>query len=121
MIQLNRLQVLGSYLDEKAALGNISWQEAAGNIKRSALLNHIGRRTDTGVDICTESFELFPGDRLILMSDGVFGTLDDPKIIIDINDAQSSGKDAAALVIKDVLEQKKPRQDNCSILLLTIE
>lgn len=118
IIQLNREQVLGPILDERAALGLISREEAELNIKRNALINHLGREGMVNCDVCSHPFRMVVGDRLALMSDGVFGTLDDDELTELL---QLPIADASQAVIDAVLAKQKPRQDNCSILLIGME
>jgi len=118
LVQLNREQILGTMLDERAALGIISREEAELNIKRAALINHLGREGLVGCDYCSEPFQLVMGDRLVLMSDGVFGTLSDDELAELL---QLPIEDASQAVIDAVLAKQKPRQDNCSILMIGME
>lgn len=118
LIQLNREQVLGPLLDERAALGVISREEAEMNIRRNALINHLGREGMVECDVCAHPFKLVQGDRLVLMSDGVFGTLNDDELLELL---QRPLEETAEAVIDAVVAKDKPRQDNCSILLIGIE
>lgn len=118
LIQLNREQILGTMLDERAAFGIISREEAELNIRRSALINHLGREGLVGCDFCSEPFQLANGDKLALMSDGVFGTLSDDELCELL---QLPVEDASQAVIDAVLAKEKPRQDNCSILIIAVE
>lgn len=114
LIQLTRDQVLGDALDERAALGALSISEAKSNIRRNSLINCLGSKSSMECDCCPRPFPLMVGDRLALMSDGVFGTLSET----EMQDLLSSPEpDVAQRIIQAVLQKKKPRQDNCSVLL----
>ena len=118
LIQLNREHVFGTALDERAALGVISREEAQLHLERKALTNYLGRQTTLACDVCAKPFTLLPGDKILLMSDGVFGTLDDQQIAQLASLPHPQGAQA---VIDAVIAQNKPRQDNCSILLISID
>ena len=118
LIQLNREHVFGTALDERAALGVITREEAQLHLERKALTNFLGRKTTLLCDICSSPFILLPSDKLLLMSDGVFGTLDDQRIV---ELAMLPHPQSAEAIIEAVIAEKKPKQDNCSILLISIE
>lgn len=118
LIQLNREQKLGVRLDERAALGFISWKQAKNNTERSAIMANLGRRSPIPPDICDRDFPLVPGDRLIQVSDGVCGTLSDRELESCI---AGEWEGAAQRVMKSVLQHQKRHQDNASIVVLEIE
>lgn len=115
LLQLNREQTLGVMLDERAALHFISQEEADNNIRRKALFNHLGLTPPKAPDRNLTPFRLLPGDRLALMTDGVFGTLDLPELHHWL--CAPVGK-AADFTIKAVMAKQKPRQDNCTVLTI---
>lgn len=120
LIQLNREQVLGSMLDERAALGVIDREDADLSYGRNSLVNHLGRKTEVPCDICSRPFELLVNDRIALMSDGVFGTLSD-KRITEIMNAHPKMQDAADAIIAAVMAEDKARQDNCTVMVIGVD
>lgn len=117
LIQLNREQTLGVRLDERAAMGDLSWEQVKDNGKRKALIAHLGKVSGIEPDLCSHPQELVPGDRIILMSDGVFGTLSDDELLPLLSgDLQTCPKS----VIRNVLSRNKAEQDNCSILIIEL-
>lgn len=117
LIQLNREQTLGVRLDERAAMGDLSWGQVKDNGKRKALIAHLGKDSGIEPDLCSHPQELVPGDRIILMSDGVFGTLSDAELLPLLSgDIQICSKS----VIKNVLSRNKAGQDNCSVLVIEL-
>lgn len=118
LLQLTRDQVLGDLLDERAALGLIPTEDAKRNIRRASLVNGLGVNGAIPCDRCVEPFTLLAGDRLALMSDGVFGTLEEEEFssLLALPPDQ-----AAARIIEEVQARKKPRQDNCSIVVISME
>ncbi len=117
LIQLNREQTLGVRLDERAAMGDLTWTQAKENGRRKALIAHLGRESGIDPDICCRPQQLIPGDRIILMSDGVFGTLSDDELLPLLSGEMQN---CAENVIKGVLNKKKEGQDNCSVFIFAL-
>ena len=115
LIQLNREHTLGATLDERAALGYLPEEDALYNTRRAALTNHLGMAAIKTVDRNLHPFKLLPGDRLALMSDGVFNTVSD-----DVMEPLLAG--SFGLAVESVLQRlaaaANPRQDNASLLLI---
>lgn len=118
LILLNREQTLGVLLDESAALGYIPEEEAKENLRRAALTNHLCDTTQKPSDVCHEPFALHSGDKIALMSDGVFGTIGEEEIARCLRLPGAEGADA---IIDAVRLQNKERQDNYSVLVLAFE
>ncbi len=118
LILLNREQTLGIRLDERAALGDLTWSQAKENGRRKALIAHLGRESGVEPDVCCRPQEFVPGDRVILMSDGVFGTLSEDELLPLLSGAMST---CAESVIKAVLDKKKKGQDNCSVFIFEMK
>ena len=118
LIQLSRDQVLGPRLDERAALGFLTRDQAEKNTERKTLMANIGRESALPPDVCAHPFQLVPGDRIIQVSDGVFGTLSDERLEALL---QEDVPDPAEHVIQTVMDEKKAQQDNCSIIILSYE
>lgn len=117
LIQLNREQNLGVLLDERAAMGQIPWEEAHNNLHRDSLTNHV---CEPGEQVCDRNdrpFPLCPGDKIALLSDGVFRTLDEAGISKRIALPGTQGVDA---ICQAVLREGKSPLDNYSVLLLAI-
>lgn len=80
LTQLNREHTYRHILDAKAANGEISRDDALNDPQRNALTSYIGMGRLEEIDRNTSPLELCRGDRILFMSDGVFGTLDDSVI-----------------------------------------
>lgn len=115
LIQLNREQTLGRRLDEAAKLGYIPQEEAQSNLRRAALTNHLCEPEQKPLDRCGKPFALRSGDKLALMSDGVFGTLNEGDIARYL---MHEGTLGASEIIDEIRFRKKNRQDNASVLVL---
>lgn len=115
LIELSREQTLGVMLDERAALGVIPQEVAVGNLHRASLLSHINADKPMLSDLSSAPFALIPGDRLVLMSDGVFGTLPEDEL------TRLMHRPAAADAIIDAIARRNhPRQDNSTVLIADI-
>lgn len=116
LIQLNREQTLGILLDQRAAFGIIP-QEVADNMPhRESLTNHTNAESPMECDLSTP-FRLAPGDKLLLMSDGVFNTLSDDQLIHCL---KRSGKQALNAVMDALRAAHSPKQDNATAILIEV-
>ena len=118
LIQLNREQTLGHKLDERAALGLTLREEAQRNRYRSALVNNLCEREAPPWDSCPRPFVLQTGDRLALMSDGVFKTLTEDEIAQALMLDHAGG---ARALIDAVRACALPRQDNYSAVVIAMD
>lgn len=118
LIQLNREQTLGVLLDENAAMGYIPKEYTRSNF-RDAIENNLCEPEVKRCDIPAAPFSVVPGDRLLLMSDGVPHTLSDREIAQAL---QEMGEDGAAAALgQAVYDKNNPRQDNYTILEIIIQ
>ncbi|MCI8274428.1 MAG: serine/threonine-protein phosphatase [Lachnospiraceae bacterium] len=112
---LNREHVYGSELDERAARGEISLEEARSDPQRHALTSYIGSNPLQKIDRSLYGFPLLAGDKILLMSDGVFGTLSDMEILAE---AEYEAPAMAEALLGRVLSHRKPEQDNFTAVIL---
>ncbi|MGM9590724.1 MAG: PP2C family protein-serine/threonine phosphatase [Faecousia sp.] len=117
LIQLNREQTLGPMLDERAALGIIPEVVASGNRFRASLINHTNMDTPLPCDMNTSPFSLLPGDQILLMSDGVFGTLSDEELLLSLS---LRGEAAVEDVMKRIEAKRNKNQDNSTLVLIEV-
>jgi len=117
LIQLNREHTYGKKLDEMAALGRIPREEARHNIYRKALTNNLTEANDPDWDICARPFRVQAGDKIVLMSDGVFGALDDDMLAGLMSGAADQ---CAHRIIEAVRNRDMPRQDNNSAIVISL-
>lgn len=115
LIQVNREHNYGADLDEQAARGLISVEEARNDPQRHALTSYIGMGELERIDRNIHPLKLKDGDRILLMSDGVFGTLSDEEIVESMS---LSVFEAADDVEKKVLMKNKPHQDNFTVVII---
>jgi protein phosphatase len=115
-IQLNREHVYGAELDAKAAAGDISWTESACDPGRGALTAYLGMGKLELTDYSARPVQLVTGDRILLMSDGVFGALSDE----EISSAMSEETQKSAEILQQkIFEKRLPAQDNFTAVILT--
>jgi serine/threonine protein phosphatase PrpC len=114
IIQLNREHVYSVELDEKAAAGEISWETAAGDSRREALTSYLGIKDLEKIDRCYRPLNLLDGDRILLMSDGVFGVLTDEEILSTM---PHPPQESAMMLQEMVLAKQNPNQDNFTAII----
>lgn len=119
LIQINREHVYARDLDKSASAGVISIDAAYSDTQRNSLTSYVGQEHIEAIDFNIEPITLKTGDMLLLMSDGVFGTLDEEEIIGAVN-VPHLGQ-AAANLENAVLSHKKNTQDNFTATLLRIQ
>ncbi len=114
LILLTRDQNRARWIDTQISLGKLP-EEARSDKKRNALTAYIGMESFTRADRCSQSFSLGPGDRLALMSDGVFGTLTEKEMteVMELPEEQ-----VANTMIKKTLAKRNPYQDNCTVAVV---
>ena len=118
IIQLNREHIYGRELDDMAANGLLSEAEASSDTQRSAITSYLGKTGDLEVDRNINAIPLFSGDKVILMSDGVYGYLPEPELKELLYQKPMK---AAEAIEKAILAKNNPHQDNMTIIVLEIE
>ncbi len=113
LMQLNREHTYKDELDAKAANGEISREAALNNPQRNALTSYIGMGRLEKID--SNSLTLLSGDRILFMTDGVFGTVNDDKICDAMNLPLDQSVDSLESIIKSY---NKTNQDNYTALIL---
>lgn len=115
LFQVNREHNYASELDEKAARCEITVEEARDNPQRDALTSYIGMDNLEKIDRSLKPIQLIEGDRVILMTDGVYRTVTDD----EIKNIAKSSAEKAALDLEDMIVSKhKPNQDNFTAVIL---
>ncbi|MDR0964520.1 MAG: protein phosphatase 2C domain-containing protein [Clostridium sp.] len=118
LIQINRDHTYAVELDEKAAMGEISWEEAADHPKRVALTSYLGMGRLEKIDRNIRPVRLQSGDRVILMSDGVFGTLTDEEMLYGM---RQDLHETAAVLQEMILKKEKRGQDNFTAIIFAYQ
>ena len=115
IFQLNREHTYGSELDEKAAMGELSFEAAKSDPQRNAVTSYLGIGRLEKIDRNIRPLQLLKGDRLLLMTDGVFGTLTDEEILSAMAFAPH---ESAERLQQLILHKNKPKQDNFTAIVL---
>ncbi len=118
LIQLNREHVYGRELDDLATNGLLSESDAARDSQRSALTSYLGKQSDMLIDRNISAIPLYSGDKIILMSDGVYGYMQEEYLTRLL---LQKPMEAAMAVQKALMDKRKPNQDNLTIIILEIE
>ncbi len=117
LLQINREHTYASELDQKAAMGEISFEKARNDPQRSALTSYIGMGDIEEIDHNVRPLQLVPGDRILLMSDGVFGTLTDEEILSTM---KLDPHEAANELERLILQKNKKGQDNFTGIIIEL-
>ena len=113
LLQLNREHEVGPGHDENVALGYTA--ETLDARRRAALTSYVGKENLTQIDRNTQPLRLLHGDRILLMTDGVFGTLSDSEMTACLS---GPAQQAADQVIAAVSAKRKPHQDNATLVIV---
>jgi serine/threonine protein phosphatase PrpC len=97
--------------------GRITPEEAAVHPRRSVLMRVLGD-VDAAPEIDTTVFDVLPGDRWLLCSDGLSSYVSDDKIS-QVLTLQTVVKDAADRLVKESLDQGAP--DNVTVVIVDID
>jgi len=117
LLALNRVHNYAADLDSAAARGQVSVTSAMNDPKRARLTSYVGMNEPKAVDMPAAPIQLSKGDRVIIMTDGVFGTLSDAEIA----SALEAGAPEAALRLEALIkEKKKENQDNYTAIIIEI-
>lgn len=116
LLQLNREHVLGKESDENTMLNHAAQNNDTR--KRKAITAYLGKPNLRLIDRTLNPMKLMSGDRILLMSDGVFGSLSDDEIIAAM---QAPPDRAAQMVIQTVEAKRLPHQDNATIIIVEMQ
>lgn len=120
LMKLNLEHNLGNELDDMARQGIIPEEVAKDNMQRAALTSFIGMGQIEKIDGNMEAIELCGEDVIMIMSDGVFGTLGEEGILQIANNQKDS--EAIAKALSDgVSAVGKTKQDNFTAVILKLK
>lgn len=116
LIQMNREHIYQYDLLQRFVNGNLGFAEAMRDAQISRVSSFIGMGELKHVDGGLEPVELMKGDRVLLMSDGVFNALSDVEIADIIRQAPSAAE-AASQMEQCVLQKNLKNQDNFTCVI----
>jgi len=119
LIQLTTDHVYAKELDQKVNRGEISIDEAKSHPERNSLTSFLGLEEITEIDVGHRQGTLRKGSKVILCSDGVYGSLhyDDIQTIVA---SSSDSQEACDVLVRSVLNKNKPYQDNITVAIMTV-
>ena len=117
LIQVNREHTYKIDLLERAVNGEMSFADLRKDAQLTRLCSYMGMGRIKHVDGSLHTVRLLPGDRILLMSDGVFNTLSEEEIA-GVLSRFDDVEQAAAVLEKKVLEKNSPTQDNFTCVIL---
>lgn len=118
LIKINKDHNYAAELDELVSRGEMSAEEAMNDPQRAALTSFIGMGKLEMVDQNITPFELHKGDRILLMSDGIYGTLGDERITGLMNEPL---KQSCLLMDNEIRTINRKSQDNYTCVIIEIE
>lgn len=116
LLQLNREHVLSRDIDDANALTGDCRVET--EKRRKAITAYLGKRELRTIDRTLRPMQLVSGDRVLLMSDGVFNTLSDNAIIAHLHQEPQLAADS---IVRAVESRQIPSQDNASIVIIGVK
>lgn len=117
LIQMNKEHIYETELLQQAVNNMVSFREAGTDVQRKRLTSFVGMGDLRHVDGSIHPVAAQPGDKVILMSDGVFNTITEQEIA-DIISSSKNAREAAENMEYQVLASKNPRQDNFTAVIL---
>lgn len=115
VIALNRAHNFAAELETAAARNDGNLTSAESDPRRAALTSYLGMRSLQKVDLPVEPIRLLHGDKIVLMTDGIFGTLDNETIARTL---ENGAADGAERLEHAVLAEHKVNQDNLTAIIL---
>lgn len=115
LLQLNREHIYQEELAVKAVNQSVAMNQVRSDRQAHALTSYFGIGRIPSIDRNDEAIRLIPGDRILLASDGVFGTLTREQMEQAL---QGSIHDAANQMGDMIRAAGKAHQDNNTLVLL---
>lgn len=115
LLQLNREHVYQEELAVKAVNRYVSTSQVHSDPQAHSLTSYYGIGTIPAIDRSADGIKLVAGDRIILCSDGVYGTLTQEQM----EQAMQKPLEEAAKIMGSMIEEAaKPHQDNYTAVIL---
>ena len=115
LYQLNREHIFRNELAVQFVNGDVSLQEVGSHPKGGGLTSYLGMGSLRYVDLPAQPVAVRPGDRFILMCDGVYNALTEQELIAALN----AGDGAVADALRTAIQAKNyANQDNYTAVIL---
>lgn len=118
LVQLNREHVYKNQLALRAVNGELTLQEACEDPKGAGLISFLGMGALTQLDWPAGPIRLLPGDKLILMSDGVYNALSEEELTAALD---GEPEQAAGALRQAIAAKGYTNQDNYTAVILGCE
>lgn len=115
LTQLNREHIFKNKLALDAVNGEAALQEAYTDIRGGGLTSFVGMGTLAHIDIPAEPVALIPGDKLLLMSDGVYNALDQQELTGCLD---ADPEEAVERLREAIQEKAYENQDNYTAVII---
>ncbi|MWC31333.1 PP2C family protein-serine/threonine phosphatase [Paenibacillus sp. MMS18-CY102] len=116
-LPVNRKHTLELLLEKRVLSGELTKEAAMEDPRRNQLVNYLGYELFDNMDIGDAPFQLRRGDKVLLMSDGIYNALSEIEMEDILND--SATPDEAAEQMIERIENKRIRhQDNATIIIV---
>lgn len=119
LLQLNREHTYEAELLVQAVNGEVSFEEAKTHPERGSLTSFIGMGELKYVDGSRRGIKIQEGDRLLLMSDGVFHTLSEEEMQ-QIIETSGCVTHVANVMQERILSYQKTKQDNFTAVIMDL-
>lgn len=118
LIQLTRDHDFAHDLTVMAIMGQMSFEDADANTRRGSLTSFIGRDFPRHIDYNPEPIQLRKGDKILLMSDGIYRTLSEAEMNRYLTRPAAK---CAKMFARRIRVKKMPQQDNFTAVILEIK
>lgn len=115
LYQLNREHIFRQELEIRAINHESSWETADTHPKAKGLTSFLGMGALKYVDIPSEAVEVRPGDKFILMSDGVYNSVEKTEMMRQL---KKPAQEAADGIGKLIEEKNLHGQDNYTAIII---
>ncbi len=113
---LNEDHSLAPVLDQLAAAGKITEEQAKSDPHRHMLRSAITGESLDHIDLSKKALSLEPGDYVIVASDGIH-TLDIPKLVKIVSaHGQEGPLQLSEAIVREIDNRKEPYQDNATVI-----
>jgi serine/threonine protein phosphatase PrpC len=116
---LNKKHIFQTMLEEQYQSGKITKDEMLRSPKRKRLTSFLGNDGFREIALNRQAIKLFPGDKIILCSDGVYNSLTELELekILVLNLGPQA---AAEKIVNKIIAKNYANQDNATIIILAI-
>ena len=117
LVQVNKDHIYERELLQKAVNKEIAFSEVQADKQRKRVTSFIGMGRLKYVDGSLYPVGVKKGDKVLLMTDGVFHTLSEQEICMVLAESENAGE-AAAIMEQRILTKQHPKQDNFTMVIL---